>query len=68
MIEKEPCELLLRAKSLAIQRGLDDSKVECPFIDICKGEKCYMFDPDEPEENEIIARSLKIKIPRSQQV
>jgi len=46
------------SKSLAIQRGLDDTKVECSFINVCKGTRCYMFDADEPEENQLIAADL----------
>lgn len=51
-MSKENCELLLRAKSLAIRRGLDDSKIECPFLDICKGVRCHMFSvEDSLDEN-----------------
>jgi hypothetical protein len=40
---KEGCELLAKAKAEAIYRGLDASKVECPFIYACKGHRCYMI-------------------------
>lgn len=60
MKETEDCELLLRAKALAVKKGLDDSKVECPFIDVCKGRRCYMFDVhDTFEENRLVAEDLK---------
>lgn len=60
MVEKQGCEMRLRAKSLAIKRGLDDSKVVCPFLDICKGTKCHMFSPDDSlEENWQIAEDLQ---------
>jgi len=52
------CELLAKTKALAIQRGLDESKVECPLINVCKGTRCYMFDEEEPEESELIANDL----------
>ena len=56
---KENCELLAKAQALAINRGLDASRVQCPFIDVCKGTKCYMFDPQDPEENQLIAEDLR---------
>lgn len=58
-MEKEPCELLIKAKSLAIRRGLDDTKVECPFIDVCKGTRCYLFNGNNTEENHLIYEDLK---------
>lgn len=48
---KENCELLLKAQSLAVQRGLDVSKVVCPVIDWCKGERCHLIDPDDMQDN-----------------
>jgi hypothetical protein len=56
---KENCELLARAQSLAIKRGLDVSRVVCPFSDVCKGERCHLFNADEPNENQEIAESLR---------
>lgn len=42
------CELLARAKVLAIKRGLDSTQVECPIADICKHNVCiYMSDLDQ---------------------
>jgi hypothetical protein len=40
------CELLARAKALAIKRGLDDTKVECPFVDspVCTGTHCILYE------------------------
>lgn len=59
-MSKENCELLARAQALAIKRNLDVTKVECPFIEVCKGERCYMFDAyDSPEENLEVAEDLK---------
>lgn len=60
MVERKGCEMILRAKSLAIKRGLDDSKVEYPFINVCKGTRCYMFSADDSlEENWQIAEDLQ---------
>jgi hypothetical protein len=66
-MSKERCELLVNAKSLAIDKGLDPSEVECPLIDICKGTKCYMFDTFSPkfdpdnykDERKIIQQKIK---------
>lgn len=59
-MSKENCELLLRAKSLAIRRGLDDSKIECPFLDICKGVRCHMFSvEDSLDENWQVAEDMR---------
>jgi hypothetical protein len=46
----ETCDLLLKAQSLASERGLDTAKLKCPFFDICKGTTCFLFDHDEPGE------------------
>jgi hypothetical protein len=56
---KERCDLLAKAQSLAVRRGLDETKVQCPFLDVCKGTKCHMFDSEEMEENIIIAEDLR---------
>ncbi|KKQ63508.1 MAG: hypothetical protein US85_C0016G0004 [Candidatus Shapirobacteria bacterium GW2011_GWF1_38_23] len=55
----ERCELLAKAQALANHRGLDSSRVECPFLSVCRGTRCYMFDPDTPNENFEIAEDLK---------
>ena len=56
---KENCEVLARARIEAKRKGLDESKVECPFIDVCKGTKCYMFQGGFPRENMEIAEDMK---------
>jgi hypothetical protein len=43
---QENCELLIKAKALAIKRGLDSSKVECPFVEFCKGTTCYIMEDE----------------------
>lgn len=50
-MSSENCELLVKAQSLAVRRGLDVSKVVCPVIEWCKGERCHLIDPDDPESN-----------------
>jgi len=42
----ERCELLARAKALAIKKGLDSQKVECPAIEVCEGTSCIFLEPD----------------------
>lgn len=59
-MSKENCELILRAKSLAIKRGLDDTKVECPVMDICKGTRCHLFSAEDSlDENWQVAEDIK---------
>jgi hypothetical protein len=59
MKENEPCELLLRARALAAQRELEVAKLKCPFLDVCRGTTCFLFDPDTPNENDEIADDLR---------
>lgn len=40
----ERCELLAKAKNMAIKKGLDSAKIDCPMIGVCTGARCYMFD------------------------
>lgn len=37
------CELVRAARILALQRGLNENEIECPFIDICKGTICHLL-------------------------
>ena len=46
----ERCELLLRAKSLAIKKGLDDTLVECPAIRTCTGTSCLFQKIELPDQ------------------
>lgn len=43
MSEREPCELLSKAKGLAIKRGLNPATVECPVEQVCPGQICYLL-------------------------
>lgn len=58
-MERKSCEIFKQAKELAINNGLGETKVKCPFFDVCQGKKFYMFDPLEPEENWQIYEDMK---------
>lgn len=57
MLEQESCELLFKANVLALKRGLDTSKIECPFTDVCIGVRCYLME-DTPKD-EIVENYMK---------
>lgn len=52
MVEQEGCELLAKARLLAMKRGLDPDKVACVFPNICKGTTCFLL--EEYEERSVI--------------
>jgi hypothetical protein len=60
------CELLIRAKALAIRKGLDDTKVECPFINICQGTKCHLLPDEIEDEMEMEEDRLELKNERTE--
>ena len=58
MVEQEGCELLAKAKALAIKRGLDSSLIDCPFIGVCTGKRCHMFDRVGDDKESLIVEYL----------
>ena len=50
------CELLVKTKALAIKKGLDASKVDCPFVKFCPEPDCYLVGPLQELEEEFEER------------
>lgn len=53
----ERCELIEKAKSLALKKKLDTSVIECPMIGVCSGVRCYLFDRD--NKDKLVARYIR---------
>lgn len=45
------CEIQSKLIVEAIKKGHDPDYVVCPFYDVCKGTRCYLFDAEKMEES-----------------